>query len=96
MTRFLFSLLLLAGCSAQVEPVERIPGECYQQTAKAFVSGTATCGDPYTAATCAFDAHNDPTPLDSSGNPLAYYCTCGETGVYTCWRVEWFVEPDPL
>ena len=88
--------LSLIGCAASTPaPGDRIPDSCFKQPAKAFVHGEATC-NPDAADTCAFDAHNEPTPLDGSGNPLAYYCTCGSTGLYTCWRAPWFATPEPV
>jgi len=88
--------LALTGCAASTSPPDDgIPDSCFEQSARSFVHGEATC-TPAVSDTCAFNAHNQPTPLDGSVSPLAYYCTCGSTSLYTCWSAPSFVTPEPL
>jgi len=91
----ILAFLVLTSCSGQ-DPDQKpaVPDSCYLHDAADFNYGTFKC-DPQTADTCAFGAHNTPVPLDSSGDPLAYYCTCSGDH-YSCWGVSWFVKADPL
>ena len=89
-------LLLLASCSAPVDqPDSAIPAACRAHTAREFRDGSIACA-PAAADTCAFDAHNAPTPLDGSGAPLAYYCTCDGGGSYWCWGAPGLAKAEPL
>ncbi len=89
-------LLVTIGCAtASSAPDDGIPDSCYTHTARAYHFGEVTC-DPATAETCAFGVHNQPTQLDQSGEPLAYYCTCDGSNSYHCWGAPGLAEADPL
>lgn len=92
----MFVLLLLNGCGADAKPADDgVPVACRQHTARQFHFGEITC-TPGVSETCGFGVHNQPVPLDQSGDALAYYCTCADPGQYFCWGSPSLAAADPL
>jgi hypothetical protein len=88
--------LMLIGCSGNATDADaEAPVACSAHSARQFQSGNVAC-KPGVSDTCAFGVHNQPTQLDQSGEPLAYYCACNAASKYTCWSAPSLAKADPL
>ena len=72
------------GEAATAAWLAAIPSSCLAHRGKEFLGLGVSCSGDQPKDTCGIDRAQKATPLDGSGNPVAWICNCFNDDVYSC------------